>query len=130
VPAKPDYLSTLGIDYLMESLRQLVQDYNDFAGVDDGEAIERISPKVLGVVFTMVQFNRKQPISALRTIIAQTKKLNVPVFDSLVRENKTVFAEAPLTGLPVVLQAYSSDTHQRVVKELRELVTEFERRLS
>jgi chromosome partitioning protein len=130
VPAKPDYLSTLGIDYLMESLRQLVQDYNDFAGVDDGEAIERISPKVLGVVFTMVQFNRKQPISALRPIIAQTKKLNVPVFDSLVRENKTVFAEAPLTGLPVVLQAYSSDTHQRVVKELRELVTEFERRLS
>jgi chromosome partitioning protein len=30
VPAKPDYLSTLGIDYLQGSVRNLVKDYNEF----------------------------------------------------------------------------------------------------
>jgi chromosome partitioning protein len=31
VPAKPDYLSTLGIDYLQRSVKTLVKDYNDFS---------------------------------------------------------------------------------------------------
>lgn len=130
VPAKPDYLSTLGIDYLMRSLHQLVEDYNDYANLDDGDRIEPISPQVLGVVFTMVQFYDDQPIAALRPFIAQTKKLGVPVFDAPVRENKTIFAAAPLTGVPVVLHAYASSTHKTVVTELKALVTEFEKRLT
>jgi chromosome partitioning protein len=48
VPARPDYLSTLGIDYLIRNVNQLVKDYNDYAEVDQGEKIEKISPKVLG----------------------------------------------------------------------------------
>ncbi len=63
VPAKPDYLSTLGISYLQRNLRQLVDDYNEYAGVDGGDSVETIDPKVLGVVFTMVQFRNQEPIS-------------------------------------------------------------------
>ena len=29
IPARPDYLSTLGIDYLLRSLRQLVEEFNE-----------------------------------------------------------------------------------------------------
>lgn len=129
VPAKPDYLSTLGIDYLIRHLRQLVSDYNEYAGLDHGEHVEAISPEVLGVAFTMVQFYAGRPIGSLRPYIAQTKKLSVPVFDSFIRENKTLFADAPQDGVPVVLRGYSAKTHKQVVGELEAFVTEFETRL-
>jgi chromosome partitioning protein len=105
IPAKPDYLSTLGIDYLRRSLGELVQDYNDFAQIEaSGAATPAITPQILGVVFTMIQIYAHQPISAQRPFIAQTKTLGVPVFDSYIRENKTFFADAPEEGIPLVLQ--------------------------
>jgi chromosome partitioning protein len=55
VPARPDYLSTLGIEYLISSVKALVKDYNDFAELDQGEKVDPIEPKLLGVVFTMIQ---------------------------------------------------------------------------
>ena len=54
VPARPDFLSTLGIDYLIRNVTQLVTDYNDFATVPYGDKTDPIDPKVLGVVFTMI----------------------------------------------------------------------------
>jgi len=128
IPAKSDYLSTLGIDYLRRSLDQLVSDYNEYAAVSDEEPADPISPSILGVVFTMVQFYGDKPISSLRPSIAQTRKLGLPVFDTILRENKTLFASAPETGLPVVLGRHSSGTYRRVVDEIKEFVTEFERR--
>jgi len=130
IPAKPDYLSTLGIDYLGRNLDQLISDYNEYAAVADGDPAEPISPSVLGVVFNMVQFRDDQPISALRPYIAQTRKLGLPVFDAPVRENKTLFASAPETGLPVVLGHHTSGTYRRVVEEIKVFVTEFESRIA
>ena len=129
IPAKPDYLSTLGIDYLQRSLRELVHDYNDYAELDQGSDESRISPKILGVVFTMVQEYAGEPISAIRPFIAQTKKLQMPVFDTYVKENKTVFAEAPQYGLPAVLSSPSTPTHKQVVEGISQFVTEFQSRL-
>ena len=125
IPAKPDYLSTLGIDYLIRNLRQLIKDYNEYAALDDGNPQPKIDPKVLGVLFTMIQIYSGQPIAAQRPYIAQTKALGVPVFDRYIRENKTIFADAPESGLPVVLQHYSAGTHDAVVQEIEEFVTEF-----
>ena len=68
IPAKADYLSTLGIDYLQRNVKELIEDFNEYTAVDDANTIEEINPKFLGVVFTMVQFNRQQPISAQKTI--------------------------------------------------------------
>ncbi len=75
VPARPDYLSTLGIDYLLRSVRDLIKDYNDFADVKDGEKIEKIAPKVLGVVFTMIQEYGGQPMGAQRPFMNQVKNM-------------------------------------------------------
>lgn len=123
IPAKPDYLSTLGIDYLIRSLDKLIKDYNDYCKVDDDNEVDEINPEIAGVLFTMVQFYGGEPISAIRPYIYQTKNLNIPVFKSYFRENKTIFADAPQYGVPVVL---SNNHRQDIVAEINEFVDEFE----
>lgn len=124
IPAKPDYLSTLGIDYLQRSVKELVKDFNEFAGPDDDEV--EISPQILGVIFTMIQITSGEPISAQRQYISQTKRLGVPTLENYFRDNKTIFADAPQNLLPVVLNAYSHDTHSDIVGEIESVVDEFE----
>lgn len=124
IPAKPDYLSTLGIDYLHRSVNELVKEFNEYAELD-GE-MENISPKILGVIFTMIQITSGQPISAQRQFISQTRRLGVPTFQNYFRENKTIFADAPQNLMPVVLNQYSNSTHSDVVREIENFVGEFE----
>ncbi len=124
IPAKPDYLSTLGIDYLYRSVKDLVREFNEYAELDIDT--ENISPEILGVVFTMIQITSGQPIAAQRQFMSQTKRLGVKTFDTYFRENKTIFADAPQNLKPVVLNYYSAGTHSDVVTEIEEFVTEFE----
>ena len=130
VPAKPDYLSTLGIRYLQRNLDQLVSDFNEYASAGVGDAVENIDPQILGVIFTMVQFRSQKPIAAHRGYMKQIRALEgVPVFDSYIRENKTAFGEAPETLLPVVLQRYTDQTYTNIVAELEQTTSEFETKL-
>lgn len=123
IPAKPDYLSTLGIDYLHRSVEGLVNEFNEYAALDS--ETEEVSPEFLGVVFTMIQMYGGEPISAQRQYIAQTKRLGVPVMENNFRENKSIFAEAPQNLMPVVLNEYSNNTHSDVVSEIESFVDEF-----
>lgn len=123
IPAKPDYLSTLGIDYLQRSVRQLVKEFNEYAELDD--KTENISPNILGVLFTMIQINGGMPIAAQRQYINQTKRQGVPTLTNYFRENKTIFAAAPQALRPVVMNAYSNNTHSDIVSEIEKVVTEF-----
>ncbi|ECS1012257.1 ParA family protein, partial [Salmonella enterica] len=72
-----------------------------------------------------IQINSEQPIAAQRQYISQTKRLRVPVFESIFRENKTIFSDAPRNGIPVVLNLYSNSTHSSIVTEIEEFVDEF-----
>ena len=131
IPAKPDYLSTLGIDYLKRSLDQLVEDFNEFVRSgqrDPGD--EEVEPEIMGVVFTMVQVRNDEPIAAQRPFIAQVKGLGMPVFDQWMRENKTLFADAPEYGVPVVIGGLpSGQTYRDVVQEIEHFVSKFEEML-
>lgn len=118
IPAKPDYLSTLGIDYLVRSLGTLVEEYNR------GSPDISIRPKILGVVFTMIQVRSGQPIGAQRPYMREDD-IPAPVFSSRIRENKTIFADAPETLIPVVLKGYNQSTYSRIVREIKELANEF-----
>ncbi len=124
IPAKPDYLSTLGIDYLQKNLKSLLKDFNEYA--EDLDNVEDATPETLGVVFTMVQIYDQEPIIAQKQYISQTSRLGIPVFDTYFRENKTIFANAPQDRIPVVLNDYAKGTHSDVVNELSEFVDEFE----
>lgn len=123
IPAKPDYLSTLGIDYLKRSVDSLIKDFNFYAEKDD--EFDKVNPEILGVIFTMIQITSGEPISAQKQYISQTKRLHVPVFNSTFRENKTIFSDAPRDGIPVVLNLYSNQTHSDIVDEIEGFVDEF-----
>lgn len=125
VPAKPDYLSTLGIDQLQKHVNQLITDYNDYAKQSSEDKWELINPKMLGVIFTMISIRSGIPISAQRDYIAQVKRLKIPTFASMIRENKTIYADAPEYGVPVVIQRVSGKTYEDVQEELEVLSTEF-----
>jgi chromosome partitioning protein len=120
IPAKADYLSTLGIDYLRRKLSELVRDYNTAAGADE------IHPEILGVVFTMIQFAADVPIIAVRNYVTQTEQYAVPIFHQMIRESKTLFATAGERGIPAVLLGAANPN---VLTELRELASEFLDRL-
>ena len=125
IPAKPDYLSTLGIDYLIKSVNKLVGEYNEYIEFEDESNTQFIDPQILGVVFTMIEINRGAPISSQRPYISQTEKLGFPTFTSKLRDNKNIYAEAPQYGVPVVLNAYSSSTHKEIVQELKDFAGQF-----
>jgi len=129
IPAKPDYLSTLGIDYLIRSLNNLISNYNEYVQIDAADDFIEIEPQILGVIFTMIQIYGGQPIAALRPYINQTRNLDIPVFDSYIKENKTIFADAPQYGVPVAIGRYSSGSHTSVVRGIESFVSEFEQRL-
>ena len=129
IPAKADYLSTMGIDYLKTSVQKLVKDYNEFCAKadDDDDEFLPINPELLGVVFTMVQYYGGLPINACRQYIDQTRELGNSVFDSYMRENKTLYADAPRSGVPVVLGFKRNRAD--VVREIENIVDELEVKL-
>src|SRR5690606_12216384 len=116
IPAKADYLSTLGIGYLRRKVTELVRDYNDAAGAQD------IDPAILGVIFTMIQFTADGPIIAVRNYVNQTEQYAVPIFRQMIRESKTLFATAGERGVPAVLL---SGGNPNVLAELQQLTDEF-----
>lgn len=124
VPAKPDYLSTLGIMYLQRNLNELIGDYNYFSGKMSGnnQPPVLINPTIAGVVFTMVQLYDSVPISVQRQYIQEVKHSDVPVFKAYMRENKSIFAEAPQYLLPVVID--KQGTRKDIVHELELIVDE------
>lgn len=128
VPAKPDYLSTLGIDQLSRHVKELVQDYNTYAAQLPDE-YDEISPQLLGIVFTMVSVRNGDLISAQQQYVSQIQRLSLSSFNAKIRENKTVYADAPEYGVPVVLQRLSGNTYLSIRQELESLTDEFIRKV-
>ena len=126
IPAKPDYLSTLGIDYLHRSVNQLIMEFNEFLNITP-TTIGPANPHILGVVFTMIQIYSGNPIASQQQFISQTQRLGIPTFGTYFRENKSIFASAPQNGIPVTLHAYNSGTYSDVVMEINSFVDEFQR---
>lgn len=122
VPAKMDYLSTLGINQLRKHVSTLVNQYNSYCKETGAESSD---PKLLGVIATMISVRNNEPISAQKFYIDALIRSNIHLFESKIRENKTIYASAPEYGTPVVLQSHSSGTYAEVVSELEDLTTEF-----
>lgn len=123
VPARADYLSTLGLDYLVGNCDGLVQQFNDFANHKGGTAGHHpINPNVLGVVFTMVQIYSQQVTAAQHAYIDEVGlNSRVPVLKSKIRNSPRHFGNAGESGIPAMLRATGRD---EVVKEFNELVDE------
>ena len=126
VPTRPDQLSTLGIDYLMRNVEKLTTDYNDYATLDQGDPVDTIDPKAVGIVFTMIQEYDSKPIAAQRAFMGQLRRnTTTPIFPHYIKRNDTVFADAPVYGIPVVLNGYNSASHTSVVDGLEGVTDDF-----
>jgi chromosome partitioning protein len=73
----------------------------------------------------MIQTYDNSPIQAQQQFIYQTKRLEIPVFDSYIVANNTIFADAPQNGVPVILNSYSNASHRANVYHLENFVHEF-----
>ena len=128
IPTIPDYLSTLGIQALQRHVRELASDFNQYAD-HAGEAYSKINPTIMGVVPTMVRVYDNRPIRSQQSFISDIRRIGVPVFDRFIRRNDRMHGDAPLDGVPVVLQVISGPTYTAVREELEELTTEFIRKI-
>ncbi|MCK9876701.1 ParA family protein [Frankia sp. Ag45/Mut15] len=128
IPARPDLLSTLGIEHMLGKLSRFVWEFNRVAELQSGlrPAVKKLDPRVLGVVLIMVQYYRGRPTSFLRRHIDQIDELGVPVFTAMLRASNRAFAGSADAQLPAVL---SMETPYEVARELVDLVEEFLRRL-
>ncbi|MBF0136256.1 MAG: AAA family ATPase [Magnetococcales bacterium] len=129
VPTKPDYLSTLGIEYLEKHVKEMVLTYNDHVlkvNNNSNGDLREIKPRILGIVFTMIQIRNQRPISTLQNYINQIKRTKTPVFETFIRENKTLFGSAPEYGIPVaIMGGVSGVTYEGIQDELESLTDEF-----
>lgn len=123
VPAKADYLSTLGIQYLAGNCDELVAEYNDYINHGAKSSGERtIETRFLGVVFTMVKFYANKPIGTQQYYIEETRaNSQIPVLDGMMRDSPKYFGDAGASGVPAVLHAPVTD---EVALKFRQLTTE------
>lgn len=126
LPAKPDYLSTLGIDQLRRNVDELTSDYNRYVDESNDSQWHAINPDLLGVLFTMIFIRNGAPIQAQQQFIDEIQRQSIPSLDTYIRENKTVYANAsPGVDLPVAIRKVSGRTYENVQQELEDLTTEF-----
>lgn len=130
IPTKPDYLSTSGIDQLLGQVKNLVDKYNYFAEYEnkyEGIGVyDYINPLPLGIVFTMINIYNNKPIQAQQEYITQVET-NIPcnVFNNFIRNNNTLFANAPDYGVPVIISdKQSGDVYDNIKREINLLVDE------
>lgn len=122
IPARPDYLSTLGIDYLRTRLSRLVEEYNAVAG---RAAVGDINPEILGVVYTMIQQASAGPINAQRASMDRLRQIEISVFPQTIRDNKTAVTDAGDSSVPAVLAADGSAALVALQYEFQQLTSEF-----
>lgn len=124
VPAKADFLSTLGIDQLVRHIDALTVKYNTYVNQDDSSRWEEINPQLAGVVFTMINIYKWNPIQAQNTYIHQVSRAGYTVFDNFIRNNNTLFANSPEYGVPVALNTNVEGIYLDIRQEIESVVDE------
>ncbi len=130
IPAKLDYLSTLGIEHLEENVNKLKQTCDEYIDVLNNGNYERMKLSVLGIVPMMVTIVKgDEAVTAQREYLKVIDQKHYHIFQ-YVRNNSSVFGGAPKDGVPAVLtKPRFSLAAKRIVKELQELGEEFLRKV-
>jgi chromosome partitioning protein len=124
VPAKADFLSTLGIDTLVRHIESLTIRYNNYVR-EDGGNFDSINPELAGIIFNMINVYGGEPIQNQERYIGQVRRAYHNVFENYVRNNNTLFAPSPEAGVPVVLKTDVDGVYLTIREEIEELVSEF-----
>lgn len=118
IPARMDYLSTLGINQLINHINDLTREYNSYAN-------SKIQPQFLGVIATMIGVKDSNPWATNQTYIHQLHHNNIAMFRTMLRESKTFYSKTAKEGIPAVCLKTDNQTQREVVHELKALTDEF-----
>jgi len=124
VPAKMDYLSTFGIEQLNKNSEDFVKEHNQCVASVKDNTFTEISPRMLGVVPTMISIYGGEPIQNNQHFINRVKQDHYHLFPYL-RENTNIHSMAPLRGVPVILSEKTNPAVVGVVEELENLSQKF-----
>jgi chromosome partitioning protein len=124
MPAKADYLSTVGLDTLFYSIHGFRQDYADKAQRYGGKhAGGAFNPGEYLVVYTMVRFKFQRPEPGHQYYMDQVKNaLRLEAFQTVIRQSDAAFGNIGAHVVPPVLRLKPSD---QIHQELRALTDEF-----
>ena len=100
IPARADYLSTIGIEFLYGALHDLVELHNGQVGRHRLGGHEKISPTIAGVVFTMIQFYAQHPVATQQYYMDRVRQLGVPIFRAVMRHNVPAIWQPSAAGYP------------------------------
>lgn len=127
VPAKLDYLSTLGVEELRKNVDDFLDEYHNHR---DNLRDSRYLPvflTMLGVVPMMAEIRKgDEPISAQQEYKAELMSKGYHIFQ-FVRNNATLFGPSSKEGVPAVLTRPKifTPTARKIVGELQNLGAEF-----
>lgn len=126
VPAKLDYLSTLGVSELRKKIEEFLSQYDEYRLLLNDNRYQQVSLSLLGIVPNMVSILKgDELIKAQADYMEELKKEDYYIF-KYIRNNGTVFGVVPLNGVPAVLTRPKFNlTARKIVKELKELGDEF-----
>lgn len=125
VPAKADFLSTLGIDTLVRHIESLTKRYNNYVQ-EDSDNWQEINPELKGIIFTMINIYKAQPIQNQERYISQVKRVyKNEVYENYVRSNSTLFAPSSETGIPVILNTSLEGIYLDIRTEFEDVINEF-----
>ncbi|MBR0035374.1 MAG: AAA family ATPase [Synergistaceae bacterium] len=130
VPAKLDYLSTLGVMELQKKIEAYLRQYEEYRVLLGEGRYRPVFLTAFGIVPMMVNIHKgDEPISAEREYMKVMKDNGHYIFH-FVRNNSSVFGAAPFDGVPAVLTRPRFNlTARRIVREMQELGEEFLGRL-
>lgn len=132
IPTRPDYLSTVGIEMLMQAVNDLRVGYNGQLAKHGliGER-EPMNPNLLGIVFTMVSFNAHGRLIGDHQYFVDQVKERFPrsaqtgaeaTFATMIRASNKHFGNVlPAEGFPVLSKWASNPPRD----DLRALTDEF-----
>lgn len=124
MPAKADYLSTVGLDTLFFSIHGFREDYatmvKKYGGKHAGGAF---NPGEYLVVYTMVRFRFQRPEAGHQYYMDQVKNvLKLDAFQTVIRQSDATFGNIGASVIPPALRLKPSD---QIHEELRALTDEF-----
>ena len=126
VPARLDYLSTLGVTELKRKIDSYIVQYDEYARNLGDHRYKPVFLTMLGVVPMMVNVAKgEELVSVQKEYMESIKKQAWRIF-RYVRNNPSVFGSAPSDGVPAVLTRPRFNlTAKKIIAELNELGEEF-----